>query len=101
MINILTIFLCFVNYSKKQYLIFIFIEKIYLKYFYDTIKETIIHTVECFGDTIIKKTIIPYEVEKIVYKELTWWQQYKHIIIIFSLLILVLIVFKKLGRLLL
>lgn len=76
-------------------------EKIYLKYFYDTVKETIIHEVECFGDTIIKTKIIPYEVEKVVYKELTWWQQYKHIIIIFALLIIVLIVLKKIGRILL
>jgi hypothetical protein len=74
-------------------------EKVYLKYFYDTLKETIIHEVECFGDTVIKEKIIPYKVEKVVYKELTWWQQYKHLIIIFALLILALIVLKKLGKL--
>jgi hypothetical protein len=74
-------------------------EKVYLKYFYDTLKETIIHEVECFGDTVIKEKIIPYKVEKVVYKELTWWQQYKQLIIIFALLILALIVLKKLGKL--
>lgn len=74
-------------------------EKVYLKYFYDTLKETIIHEVECFGDTVIKEKIIPYKVEKVVYKELSWWQQYKHLIIIFALLILALIVLKKLGKL--
>ena len=74
-------------------------EKVYLKYFYDTLKETIIHEVECFGDTVIKEKIIPYKVEKVVYKQLTWWQQYKHLIIIFALLILALIVLKKLSNL--
>ena len=74
-------------------------EKVYLKYFYDTLKETIIHEVECFGDTVIKEKIIPYKVEKIVYKKLTWWQQYKHLIIIFVLLILALIVLKKVSNL--
>jgi hypothetical protein len=74
-------------------------EKVYLKYFYDTLKETIIHEVECFGDTVIKEKIIPYKVEKVVYKELTWWQQYKHLIIIFALLILALIVLKKVSNL--
>ncbi len=75
-------------------------EKVYLKYFYDTLRQEIYHEVECFGDTIVKEKIIPYEVEKVVYKELTWWQQYKHIIIIFALLIIALIVLKKLGKLL-
>jgi hypothetical protein len=75
-------------------------EKVYLKYFYDTVKETIIHEVECFGDTIVKEKIIPYEVEKVVYKKPTWWQQYKHLIIIFALLLLALIVLKKIGKLL-
>ena len=74
-------------------------EKVYLKYFYDTLKETIIHEVECFGDTVIKEKIIPYKVEKVVYKELSWWQQYKHLIIIFALLILALIVLKKVSNL--
>lgn len=74
-------------------------EKVYLKYFYDTLKETIIHEVECFGDTVIKEKIIPYKVEKVVYKQLSWWQQYKHLIIIFALLILALIVLKKVSNL--
>ena len=75
-------------------------EKVYLKYFYDTLRQEIYHEVECFGDTIIKEKIVPYEVEKVVYKELTWWQEYKHIIIMFALLIVTLIVLKRLGKLL-
>lgn len=88
------------NIIKHDSTIVINNEKVYLKYFYDTLKETIIHEFECFGDTIVKEKIIPYEVEKVVYKELNWWQQYKHIIIIFALLIIALIVLKKLGKLL-
>ena len=88
------------NIIKHDSTIIVNNEKVYLKYFYDTVKETIIHEFECFGDTIIKEKIIPYKVEKVVYKELNWWQQYKHLIIIFALLILALIVLKRLGKLL-
>ncbi len=87
------------NIIKHDSTIVINNEKVYLKYFYDTLRQEIHHEVECFGDTIIKEKIIPYKVEKVVYKELTWWQQYKHFIIIFALLILALIVLKKLGKL--
>ena len=87
------------NIIKHDSTIVINNEKVYLKYFYDTLRQEIHHEVECFGDTIIKEKIIPYKVEKVVYKELTWWQQYKHLIIIFALLILALIVLKKLGKL--
>ncbi len=87
------------NIIKHDSTIIVNNEKVYLKYFYDTVKETIIHEFECFGDTIIKEKIIPYKVEKVVYKELNWWQQYKHLILIFALLILALIVLKKLGKL--
>lgn len=88
------------NIIKHDSTIIVNNEKVYLKYFYDTVKETIIHEFECFGDTIIKEKIIPYKVEKVVYKELNWWQQYKHLILIFALLILALIVLKRLGKLL-
>ena len=87
------------NIIKQRTDTVIYNEKVFLKYFYDTLRQEIIHEVECFGDTIIKEKIIPYKVEKVVYKELTWWQQYKHLIIIFALLILALIVLKKLGKL--
>ena len=87
------------NIIKQRTDTVIYNEKVFLKYFYDTLRQEIIHEVECFGDTVIKEKIIPYEVKKVVYKELTWWQQYKHLIIIFALLILALIVLKKLTNL--
>ncbi len=73
--------------------------KVFLKYYYDTLRQEIHHQVECFGDTVYYYKQVPYKVEKVVFKELTWWQQYKHLIIIFALLILALIVLKKLTNL--
>lgn len=87
------------NIIKQRTDTVIYNEKVFLKYFYDTLRQEIIHEVECFGDTVIKEKIIPYEVKKVVYKELTWWQQYKHLLLIFALLILALIVLKKLTNL--
>jgi hypothetical protein len=73
--------------------------KVFLKYYYDTLRQEIHHQVECFGDTVFFYKEVPYKVEKVVFKELTWWQQYKHLIIIFALLILALIVLKKVSNL--
>jgi len=73
--------------------------KVFLKYYYDTLRQEIHHQVECFGDTIFFYKEVPYKVEKVVYKELTWWQQYKHLILVFALLILALIVLKKVSNL--
>lgn len=88
------------NIIKQRTDTVIYNEKVFLKYFYDTLRQEIIHEVECFGDSIVTTQIIPYEVEKIVYKELSWWQQYKHLILIFALLLLGLIVLKKIGKIL-
>jgi len=73
-------------------------EKVILKYFYDTLTREIWHEVECLGDTIIKEKVI--QVEKVVYKQLSWWEQYGTIVIIISLIVGVLIVLKKLGKIL-
>lgn len=73
-------------------------EKVILKYFYDTLTREIWHEVQCIGDTIIKEKVI--QVEKVVYKQLSWWEQYKTIILIISLIVGVLIVLKKLGKIL-
>jgi hypothetical protein len=73
-------------------------EKVILKYFYDTLTREIWHEVQCIGDTIIKEKVV--QVEKVVYKQLSWWEQYKTIILIISLIVGVLIVLKKLGKIL-
>ena len=73
-------------------------EKVILKYFYDTLTREIWHEVECIGDTVVKETFI--QTEKVVYKQLSWWEQYGTIVIIISLIVGVLIVLKKLGKIL-
>ena len=69
-------------------------ERVILRYFYDTLRQEIYHEVECIGDTIIKTQIIP--IEKVVYKEISWWEKYGTLIIILSILVAILIVAKKL-----
>ena len=73
-------------------------EKVILKYFYDTLTREIWHEVECLGDTVVKEKVV--QVEKVVYKQLSWWEQYGTIVIIISLIVGVLIVLKKLGKIL-
>jgi|TARA_R100001530_G_C4175854_1_gene118000 hypothetical protein len=76
-------------------------EKVYLKYFYDTLTREIFHEVTCYGDTVYYTKEIPVIVDKIVIKELTWWQKYGSIIIISGVLLLFLILLKRFGKLLL
>ena len=50
-------------------------EKVFLKYFYDTLTREIHHEYICFGDTIIQEKIV--QVEKVIYKELSFWEKYQ------------------------
>jgi len=72
-------------------------EKVILKYFYDTLREVIHHEVECLGDTVYTEKLVT--VEKAVFRELSWWDKYKEFIYIALVLLLVLIVLKKIGKL--
>ena len=72
-------------------------ERVVLKYYYDTLREVIHHDVECLGDTVYIETLVP--VEKAVFRELSWWEKYKEFIYIALVLLLVLIVLKKIGKL--
>jgi len=76
-------------------------EKVYLKYFYDTLTREIFHEVTCYGDTIFYTKEIPVIVDKVIIKELSWWERWKDVIIIIGVLILFLILFKKFGKVLL
>ena len=75
-------------------------DRTFARYYYDTLRQEIFHEIECIGDTIHYYKEVPYKVEKVVFKELSWWQKYKDIIIIISLLILALIILKKAGKIL-
>ena len=72
-------------------------ERVVLKYYYDTLREVIYHDVECLGDTVYTEKLIT--VEKAVFRELSWWEKYKEFIYISLVLLLVLIVLKKIGKL--
>ena len=76
-------------------------ERIILKYFHDSLTKEIHHYVECKADTvtIIKEVAVPFE--KVVVVELTWWQKWRDTIIIVGIIILLLILFKKFGKVLL
>jgi len=74
-------------------------ERVVLKYYYDTLRETIYHEVKCVGDTVYTEKLIT--VEKAVFRELSWWEKYKEFIYIALVLLLVLVVLKKLGKIVL
>ena len=74
-------------------------ERVVLKYFYDTLRETIYHDIKCIGDTVYTEKLIT--VEKAVFRELSWWEKYKEFIYIALVLLLVLVVLKKLGKIVL
>ena len=74
-------------------------EKVILKYFYDTLRETIYHDVECVGDTVYTEKLVT--VEKAVFRELSWWDKYKEFVYIGLVLMLVLFVLKKVGKIVL
>ena len=71
-------------------------EKVFLKYFYDTLTREIHHEYICFGDTIIQEKIIP--IEKVVYKELDWWEKYQSLIYIGLALFVLSIIYKRLTK---
>ncbi len=74
-------------------------ERVILKYYYDTLREVIHHDVECLGDTVYIETLVP--IEKAVFRELSWWDKYKEFIYIGLVLMMVLFVLKKIGKIVL
>ena len=71
-------------------------EKVFLKYFYDTLTREIHHEYICFGDTIIQEKIV--QVEKVIYKELSFWEKYQTLIYILIALFVLLVLYKKLTK---
>ena len=71
-------------------------EKVFLKYFYDTLTREIHHEYICFGDTIIQEKIVP--IEKVIYKELDWWEKYQSLIYIGLALFVLSIIYKRLTK---
>jgi len=44
-------------------------EKVFLRYFYDTLRQEIYHEVECKGDTIIREVLVPVDKVKVIEKD--------------------------------
>jgi hypothetical protein len=44
-------------------------DKVYLKYFYDTLRQEIYHEIECKGDTIIREVLVPVDKIKVIDKD--------------------------------
>ena len=44
-------------------------EKVFLRYFYDTLRQEIYHEVECKGDTIVKEILVPVDKIKVIEKD--------------------------------
>ena len=67
----------------------------FARYYYDTLRKEIYHEIKCKGDTVYYYKEIPYKVEKVVFKELSWWQQYKSIIYIILSVLIALFLLKR------
>ena len=70
-------------------------EKVLARYYYDTLRQEIYHEIECKGDTVYYYKEIPFKVEKVVFKELSWWQQYKSIVYIILIVLTALFLLKR------
>lgn len=70
-------------------------DKTFARYFYDTLRQEIYHEIECKGDTVYYYKEIPFKVEKVVFKELSWWEKYRTIIYIILGLVIGLFLLKR------
>ena len=86
------------NFIQRDCVIVINNERISLAYRYDTITNEIIHTVKLPNDTIIKIQNVPVEIEKVIYKELSFWEKYQTLIYILIALFVLLVIYKKLTK---
>ena len=65
-------------------------EKVFLRYYYDTLRQEIYHEVECKGDTLIREILVPVDKIKVVDRD------NRFIIIVIVLLIaLILIILRR------
>lgn len=72
--------------------------RITLKYFYDTIEKNIYHSLDYKTDTIFFEKIVPIEVERVVIKELTWWQKNNQWIIFLGIIFILSLIYQKIKK---
>ena len=71
-------------------------ERVILKYFHDTLTKEIHHYVECKGDTVFMEKLVT--IKQAIFRELSWWDKYKELIFIGLILLGVLMILKKIGK---
>ena len=76
-------------------------ERVILKYFYDTATQELNHYLENKPDTIYREKIVKVPVDRVIVRELSWWEKYKEFIYIGLVLIMVVIILKKIGKIVL
>ena len=65
-------------------------EKVFLRYYYDTLRQEIYHEVECKGDTLIREILVPVDKIRVIDKD------NRFIIIVIALLVaLILIILRR------
>jgi len=63
-------------------------EKVFLRYYYDTLRQEIYHEIECKGDTLIREVLVPVDKIKVIEADNRF--RWVIIILIASLILLVL-----------
>tara|TARA_R100000781_G_scaffold106401_1_gene70429 strand:- start:1786 stop:2154 length:369 start_codon:yes stop_codon:yes gene_type:complete len=86
------------NIIKQDSVIVIQNERVKVSYIYDTITQKIIHSVKLPNDTIVKIQNVPVEIEKVIYKEISWWEKYQTLIYIGIALFILLVIYKRLTK---
>lgn len=71
-------------------------EKVFARYYFDTLRQEIWHELECKNDTIYYEKLVP--IEKVIYRELSFWEKYNTLIYILLGLFILLIVYKRLTK---
>ena len=71
-------------------------ERVLARYYYDTLRQEIWHEIECKNDTIYYEKLVP--VDRVIYKELSFWEQYQTLIYILIGLFILLVIYKKLTK---
>lgn len=84
------------NFKYSDTTIIVNTEKVLAKYYFDTLRQEIWHQIECKEDTIFYEKLVP--VEKVVYKELSFWEKYSLLIYIALTLFVLLIIYKRLTK---
>lgn len=77
------------KFVSSDTITFINTEKIYARYYYDTLRQEIYHEIQCKGDTLIKEIIVTVDKIKVVEKD------NKYMIFVWLFLILILLLFLK------